>query len=145
MADLEALTITLNTPFFISPANTRLLFDGPVKTGVNLLTVFCPENDHLHALEVDRNRRLRCHSVREPISGKLSSVVNDEVRLAKASQFIGSRPYEHIMHKQYMICSSTNDAHFDAILGVPLARCNYKRGYHDEQASILTPANPSNT
>jgi len=59
--------------------------------------ILCAENDHFHALEVDLNRGGRAHALGEAIGGELTSIVDDEVGLAKVGKLFISGADKHVV------------------------------------------------
>lgn len=64
---------------------------------LHLSGVFCSENNHLHALEVDLDRGCRAHALGEPIGRELTGVVDDKVRFTEVKKLFLCWPDQHIV------------------------------------------------
>jgi len=102
-----------------------------------------PEDNHLHALKVDLHTCRGGHTRSEAIRGELTRIVNNEVWVSKVGKFVRGWSDEHVVHEQRMVRAGTNNADFDAILGVPLKGEIISEVATLACRSILTPAKPS--
>jgi hypothetical protein len=59
---------------------------------LHLSGVFCPEDNHLHPLEVDLDRGCGTHALGESIGRELTGVVDDEIWFTKITKLFLSRP-----------------------------------------------------
>ncbi len=101
LAELDGLEVMLETRVirnrhYYLPYAAVAYHDGEDAL-LHLAGVFSTEDDHLHALEVDLNRCGRAHSLGETIGRELTSVVDDELGLAKVSELFFGRTDEHVM------------------------------------------------
>jgi hypothetical protein len=88
-------------------------------TLLHLTSILSSEDDHLHTLEVNLDGGCRAHAFRKSVGRELAGVVNDEVRFPEVSEFSLGRAYQHIVHEESVVGTSTNDSYFDAIFRIP--------------------------
>lgn len=64
---------------------------------LHLPGVFCPENNHLHPLEVDLDRGCRAHALGESIGRELAGVVDNKVWFTEATKLFLRWPDQHVV------------------------------------------------
>ncbi len=99
-------------------AGHQIVHDGEDAL-LHLAGVLGAEDDRLASLEVEVDAGLRRHPFGQAIGGELAGVVDDEVRLAEVSEFLGGWADEHRVHEQGVIRPRADDADLQPILGVP--------------------------
>lgn len=74
----------------------EVVHDGE-NTLLHLTGVLSTEDDHFHPLEVDSDGSGGSHASCESVGRELTSVVDDEIRLAEVFEFLRSWSNEHVV------------------------------------------------
>ena len=81
--------------------------------------VFGAQNHQFAVFEVQADAGSRTHARGVLVGRKAAGVVDHEVGLAEIRQLLARRPDEHGVHEQGVIRTLADDAHFDAVVGIP--------------------------
>ena len=85
----------------------------------HLTRIFRPQNNHLSHFKTHIHARRRGHLCRISVRGKSARIKNDIIRLAKIFELCARGAHKHIVHKQSMVSPGANNAHLNAIFGIP--------------------------
>jgi hypothetical protein len=96
----------------------QVVHDGE-DTLLHLTSVLGTEDDHLHSLEVDLDRGGGSHTGGESVGRELTGVVDDKVGFTKVGELLGSGSDQHVVHKQGVVGSGSDNSDLDSVFWVP--------------------------
>ena len=108
-------------------------------TLLHLTGVLSAKNDHLHPLEVDLDGGSGAHALGEAVGRELTSIVDDEVRLAKLRKLLLRWTDKHVVllktrsahsrcikckrssyHEEGVVSTGADNPDLDSVFGIPL-------------------------